>query len=315
MKGSALISAFKRRLGTSNHKALAKALLVTHATLLNWNRNPNVSTRVLVDQVSRLAKGLVTGDGMVDALKRELGVTTLQDLGKCFGITLQAIQRWREQRAFTARQIARIIRSAQEAAIRQSQATSIRTVVEFFPLAERGSEGTAKYEVFSDKNEKNGKHPYLSGLKEELKRCRGIYIFFDSRGRAIYAGKARRLNLWTEMSNAFNRDRGSLQTIKRVRHPVRQQAYKTSEEMARQIMEREVPLRDLAAYFSAYEVTDGLIGEIESLLVRSFANDLLNKRMERFHHQRNSANRGRRSRGRGARRKIARSLSKPKKRK
>jgi len=90
------------------------------------------------------------------------------------------------------------------------------------------------------------------------------------------------------MTNAFNRKRGELQTIKRVRHPKTKVTYRTSDEKARQIHDYEVPLHELAAYFSAYEVTDGMIPEVESLLVRSFANDLLNKRMEKFSQQKKS---------------------------
>ena len=48
----------------------------------------------------------------------------------------------------------------------------------------------------------------------------------------------------------------------------------------------QLELFDLAAYFSAYEVADGMIEELEALLVRAFANDLLNVKMETFAHQR-----------------------------
>ena len=41
-------------------------------------------------------------------------------------------------------------------------------------------------------------------------------------------------------------------------------------------------LADIAAYFSAYEVAPGMIDVIETLLIRAFANDLLNKKMETF---------------------------------
>jgi len=73
-----------------------------------------------------------------------------------------------------------------------------------------------------------------------------------------------------------------VQKIKRVTHPQRNQEYRTGKEKARQIVDHVVPLHELAAYFSAHEVTDGMINEVEAMLVRSFANDLLNKRMERF---------------------------------
>ncbi len=99
---------------------------------------------------------------------------------------------------------------------------------------------------------------------------------------------ARKQSLWDEMNLAFNRERGELQKIKRVRHPLRNQPYKTSNEKARQISDYVVPLHELSAYFSAYEVTDKMINEVEAMLVRSFANDLLNKRMEKFGQQKKS---------------------------
>ena len=92
--------------------------------------------------------------------------------------------------------------------------------------------------------------------------------------------------MWKEIKLAFNRERGDVQNIRRVRHPERNKIYRTSDEKARQIVDQVVPIHELAAYFSAYEVADGLIGEVEAMLVRSFANDLLNVRMERFDHQR-----------------------------
>ena len=38
----------------------------------------------------------------------------------------------------------------------------------------------------------------------------------------------------------------------------------------------------MACYFSAYEVELGMIAAVEALLIRAFANDLLNARMETF---------------------------------
>ena len=130
----------------------------------------------------------------------------------------------------------------------------------------------------------NGQHPYRSGLKAELSKYHGVYVFFDSRGQAIYAGKARRQKLWKEINLAFNRDRGEVQKIRRVAHPTRRQAYQTSAARPRQIVEEDVALHELAAYFSAYQVPDAMINAVEAMLVRSFANDLLNIKMEKFSH-------------------------------
>lgn len=42
----------------------------------------------------------------------------------------------------------------------------------------------------------------------------------------------------------------------------------------------------LGRYFSAYNVDSGMIDALEALLVRGFANDLLNVKMETFAHSR-----------------------------
>ena len=139
--------------------------------------------------------------------------------------------------------------------------------------------------MFSSKDRNDKDHPYRSGLKRELEDAKGVYIFFDSRGQAIYVGKAKQ-NLWKEMNFAFNRKRESVQKIKRVKHPETRVQYKTSYEKTRQIFESAVPLHEIAYYFSAYAVEIGMIDELESLLIRSFANDLLNVQMGRFEQQR-----------------------------
>ena len=121
------------------------------------------------------------------------------------------------------------------------------------------------------------------------------YIFYDSQGRALYVGRTEKQHLWGEMRNAFNRSR-EIQKIRTVNHPTRNQPFRTSEEKARQIVERQVKLYDLAHYFSAYEVAESMIPELEAMLVRGFANDLLNQRMERFDQQR-SVRQGKTKRG------------------
>jgi hypothetical protein len=138
------------------------------------------------------------------------------------------------------------------------------------------------FEIFAIEDQKQSKHPYLVGLRRELESHHGVYVFFDSRGQAIYSGKARKQKLWKELNLVFNRKRKALQKIRRVKHPSRKQTYKTTQEKSRQITEYSVPLHELARYFSAYYVADGMVDVVESLLVRSFANDLLNKRMETF---------------------------------
>ena len=226
------------------------------------------------------------GIEVIEALKRKLDLSTDRELSNRLGITGHAIHNWKVRRTVTARQVVGLLNRAIIASAKSTHSTAIRPLVEFFPIERCPSRQGARFEIFATRDGEGDVRPYYKGLRDELEGKHGEYIFFDSRGQAIYAGKARRQNLWKEIKLAFNRERGDVQNIRRVRHPERNKIYRTSDEKARQIVDQVVPIHELAAYFSAYEVADGLIGEVEAMLVRSFANDLLNVRMERFDHQR-----------------------------
>lgn len=224
----------------------------------------------------------MNGNELLDALKQALGTSTDAELRHKLGVTRVTLGNWRKTKHLTARQVGGLVRRACQTAESEAQREAVRPVVEFFPIESCDSKQGARWELFSDLTSNGKEHLYLAGLKKELRTHHGVYIFFDSRGRAIYVGKARRQSLWQEMNSAYNRPRGSVQRIKRVYHPSRNQEYRTSDEKSRQITDHVVPLSDLASYFSAYAVADGLVDDVESLLVRSFANDILNKKMERF---------------------------------
>ncbi len=226
------------------------------------------------------------GNDLISALKRKFQVKTDSALAKKIGITSQGIQSWKKRTNVTERQLSGLVYRASLTGALNVQASALCPIVEFFAINLTESKQGKKYELISTKTSKGGNHAYLYGLRQELEGHFGVYIFFDSRGRAIYAGKARKQSLWKEMNLALNRERGDVQRIRRVNHPARKQPYTANKEKARRISNHVVPLYELAAYFSAYEVIDGMINEVEAMLVRSFANDLLNKRMERFGQQR-----------------------------
>jgi len=230
------------------------------------------------------------GRFVISSLKKKLRVATDTALAAKLGMSIPSVQGWKNRSTVTPRQLAELVFRANRAGAKNFQAQAIRPLVEFFQIERSDSKQGASFEIFSGRDESGDEHPYFAGLKAELKEHHGVYLFFDSRGQAIYTGKARRLSLWKEINLAYNRERGEVQAIKRVKHPTRKQPYRTSDEKARQITDAEVPLYELATYFSAYHVADSMIGDLEALLVRSFANDLLNVRMERFVRQRGKTN-------------------------
>jgi hypothetical protein len=235
----------------------------------------------------------MNGEKFIEGLRRKLkerGIKgTDRELAGHLGITVQGLYHWRNREEITVRQMVglleRVEAAAEEKAKGRFESNAIRPIVEFFKLAPTDSRDSARVEIFRVRDGADNEHPYLKGLRGELEKYRGIYIFHDSRGRALYAGKTRRQTLWKEINSAFNRDRKDLQKIRRVDHPERRQDFRTSDEMRRQIRLRSLPLYEIATYLSAYKVSDGLIGELESLLIRSFPNDLLNARMENFRWQ------------------------------
>jgi len=221
-------------------------------------------------------------EGVKSKLERQGSANaTDRQIADHLGITLTALTNWRRRDDVTVRQMVGLLFRTERKAVEQTHKQAIRPIVEFFRLDPTDSKQGAKTEIFGTRDDGGTDHPYLRGLRDELSNHHGIYVFHDSRGRALYVGQARRTSLWYEINNAYNRDR-SVQKIRRVAHPESHQRFRTSDEKRRQIRQQTVPLHDLAAYVSAYHVLDGLIGDLESLLVRSFANDLLNVRMEHF---------------------------------
>jgi hypothetical protein len=213
------------------------------------------------------------GSDLIRALKRKYRVSTDTALAKHLGVSLQSIQNWKGRKTLTALQVATLVHKS------SFNSNVIRPIVEFLEVEQSESRNGAGFEILAVIDADGSLHPYYSAIKDELNAHHGVYIFFDSRGRAIYTGKARKQTLWREMNLAYNRDRGNVQSVYRVKHPTNHVEYKAK---PRQINREAVALHEMARYVSAYHVPDAMINDLETMLVRSFANDLLNVRMEKF---------------------------------
>lgn len=229
----------------------------------------------------------MNGDDLLKEFERRImkakGTKSVTDtvLARAIGVTQPQLGNYRG-RGLTPRQVVNLAEKYAKASENRLVAETVVPIVEFLHVSRTESRRGARWELFQIADEQGNEHPYLAGLRAALEGKHGIYVFHDSRGRAIYAGKAQRLSLWAEMNNAFNRDRGEVQSIKRVTHPQNRVGYREPMEQKRQIAKQPIALHDVASYCSAYEVPDQLIGKFEALIVRAFANDLLNVRMEHF---------------------------------
>ena len=157
----------------------------------------------------------------------------------------------------------------------------IQPVVEFFPLKPTLSKGGVNLELFPTSGTASRYNRELRAALDSA-TARGIYVFYDTRGRALYVGKAARQSLWRESCNALNRQRRTQQVFL-VSHPSGAKApFVPTDERERPIRRMNTELSKLASYFSAYEVDRDHISDIEALLIRAFANDLLNSQMANF---------------------------------
>ena len=218
-------------------------------------------------------------ENLIEALKKKFKISTDKALTERLGISPVTISKWRNGDAnITPTQMANFIYRTVKKCEREARLFSIRPIVEYYPVEVCESAFGAKFEIIKTSGKNNRRF-------EKLKKClnskKGIYIFYDSQCKALYIGKAKRQSLWQEMNNAFNRERET-QKLFIVNHPNKGQDFSPAYEKPRQIVKTYLYLYDLARYFSAYEVEKDLIDNMEALLVRVFANTVLNARMEKI---------------------------------
>ena len=218
-------------------------------------------------------------ENLINALKKKFKINTDKALIDSLGISAATLSSWRNGDSnISASKLANFIHRTVTKCEREARLYSIRPIVEYYPIEPSESKLGAKWELFDTKDKKNQRQ---IKIKEYLRKSSGIYIFYDSQCKAIYVGKAKDQDLWYEMNNAFNRYRET-QKLKAVNHPTTGQSFFPAYEAPRQIKNSYFLLHDLACYFSAYEIKKDLINNMEAMLVRGFANTILNVRMEKI---------------------------------
>ena len=218
----------------------------------------------------------MNGSELISILKNKFKVQSDTDLSKISGISIGTINNWKNGSAnLIPRQIGNLVEKAKKREAVNCIINSIKPIIEYYTIDHSESKQGKNWEIIKSDNGIGKK------IKEDLKLSHGIYIFYNSQCEAIYLGKAKNLNLWAEMNKTFNRKRKS-QYVWAVYHPDKVQDFTPAHEKLRELKKTNVYLYDIASYFSAYEVDKNLIDNLESLLIRGFANDLNNVRMEKF---------------------------------
>lgn len=275
MNGEKFIDTLLKELGGISQAELAKIVGKQSAQLSAMRNNENLSAFTVARMIKHINSQVVRGKDLLPVIRDKLAVKNESESAALLGMTPGALSIWKNRsRGITARQIANAIKTSRDQAAREAHASVYRPIIELFPISPTTVGKKAK--VF---NTDNG-NKQRTGLKEELSKSYGIYIFFDSRGRALYVGKAEDQTIWVEMNDAFNRHRNS-QTVSLVKHPTNNMGYLAAHEKLRQPVDVHKTLLDIAAYFSAYEVEKSVINDFEALFIRAFPNDLLNFKIEK----------------------------------
>ena len=193
---------------------------------------------------------------IIETLKKTYGKCSDLELASKLDLSEKKIANWKQNGACQKGNVESLVNAIIKHAIRNS----------YIPLAELKP-------IKCQKNE-CGYEISVKFSADKLKKIQaegsgGIYIFYDSRGKAIYAGQSRkesRQSLWKEINAAYNRERTSQTMICDVSNQLRKKKYF---------------LYEVAQYITIYLVHEFAIKDFESLLIRSFPNDLTNIRMER----------------------------------
>ena len=181
----------------------------------------------------------------LQALEEEYGYITQEKLARKLEVNQATISNWKNGKNTPSKKNLEMLINAFKEHHAQ---TLIRPIFEFKEILpyRNGSSW-----VFSHETEA------LNIIKSELTKKIGIYLFYDSAGKAIYLGKSD-VCLFNEAKQRLN--------------ALANRPFYNPNKNAHPFM------GDMAKFLSAYEVTvQAAIKNIESFMLRSFANDLMNK--------------------------------------
>jgi hypothetical protein len=202
---------------------------------------------------------------VISYIQRKMNLETENQVYEYLGITAATGKRYDKKKDLANSEILNLVKKARKSAL----ANSIQILTEYYPITLTPLR--SNHDFIDSKNDKN--HTKLKNL---LKDNHGIYVFYDSCGKAIYVGKAWLQTLFDEMRSAFNRPRDTM-TIIRVQHTVNKMK---KVKFDKAIKRERVFISDICAYFSAYKVDPQLIHIVEAIMIRAFSNNLTNSKIQ-----------------------------------
>ena len=214
----------------------------------------------------------MNGKSLLANARKNFRVANNAQLAKVLGVSGEYLRQVERVRVISERRIVTLLKKMASRTKTALGAKGVQPLLEYYPIT--STDAGSKKEIV-DRRGHNG-----AQVRKLLDGHRGIYVFYDSTGRAVYVGKTTKRSLWKRMNESFNSGRGIKKA--QVDHPSRRTTVEPAYVSRRDIRDRPVKVRDVAHFFSAYAVDDSLISSIEAFATRAFANDVKNIRVERF---------------------------------
>lgn len=206
---------------------------------------------------------------IISYIQKKMCFKTKREVHDYLGIIAATGNKYDQKKDLNNSEVLNLLKKARKSAIQ----SSIEIITEYYPI--KLTSLRSNHNFIDVKNNKN----HLR-LKNELEKNRGVYVFYDSSGKAIYVGKASRRSLYHEMISAFNRSRNETRdtmTIIRAQHTINKIK---NIKFDKCIYRHRATISDISAYFSAYKIDQHLIPTVEALMIHAFANNLTNSKIE-----------------------------------
>jgi len=205
MDAPRLISALKRKLGARDTKELGKLLGLSQANFRDWESSGLTEEKLARAIVKSMrfreqSERIKIAGEAIASLRGKLDVGTNGRFSRELGISSATVNNWLKH-GLTGRKLADGLLKTRQRAVKSAHECAIVPVVEYFQLSAHRRSTNGAAELFPTRVPHTTKA--LLGLKGALEDSHGIYIFYDSRGRGLYVGKAQRQSLWKEMNLAL----------------------------------------------------------------------------------------------------------------
>lgn len=189
---------------------------------------------------------------IAELVSEDYGVSSQAEISKYLGIQQTQLSYYQNSNQAGAKALKGMIQSYHRFKITDLIKKVISPILEFKKI--KPTKFSSKYILLPTEHNKDA-------LKELLEKKLGIYLFYNSQGKNIYIGKTEK-DLYAEIT---------------------QQLGRTIEIYGENLKRTKVQQGEITSFITAYEIRPkSLIKDIEALLIRSYANDNTNLKMENF---------------------------------